>query len=83
MDTKSKLRNIIAEALNLTIKPEDIVGENLIEELGISSVDALEILIRLESEFEIMINDEDLSQELVSSLANLERYIDGKLKIAS
>jgi acyl carrier protein len=83
MEIAGKLREIIAEALNLKIKPDKIMGKNLIEELGISSVDALEILIRVESEFEILINDEDLSQELVTSLTNLERYINGQLELAS
>ncbi|EKE20577.1 MAG: MmcB [uncultured bacterium] len=74
-ETQIKIRNVIIKAKNLNLKPEEIKGENIIKELGISSVDALEILIGIENEFDITINDEDLSQELVASCDNLEQYI--------
>lgn len=78
----NRLRTVIARALGRNIDPSSIVGEHLIEELGITSVDALEILIHVENEFEIHIDDGDLSQALVSSLANLEAYIEPRLSQA-
>ena len=80
---QKRLREVIVKALNLDVDPADIKSENMIEELGISSVDALEILIWVENEFDIMIDDNDLSQELVSSLTNLEGYIRERISAAA
>lgn len=80
---QKRLREVIVKALNLDVDPADIKSENMIEELGISSVDALEILIWVENEFDIMIDDNDLSQELVSSLTNLEGYIRERVSAAA
>jgi len=78
----NRLRTTIADALNRGISPSDIVGVNMIEELGMTSVDALEVLIHVESEFNIMIDDSDLSQELVTSLDNLADYVNRKMVAA-
>ena len=78
-DIQTRLRTTIANALNRGISADAIVGVNMVEELGMTSIDALEVLIHVESEFNIMIDDSDLSQELVTSLDNLATYIDRKM----
>ncbi len=78
-DLDTRLRTIIASTLNRNIDPAKVTGNALIDDLGISSVDALEILIRVESEFGIMIEDGDLSQDLVNSFDALARYVRGKM----
>lgn len=70
-----RLRAVIVRALDLKIEPPALVGQDLITELGITSVDALEILIWVENEFGVHIDDNDLSRELVSSITRLEDYI--------
>jgi acyl carrier protein len=75
-----RLRKTIVKALQSNIPPEAIKGENMIEELNISSVDSLEILVWVENEFGIMIDDSDLSQELIMSLDNLKAYVVSKLE---
>lgn len=77
-DLDTRLRTIIASTLDRNIDPEKVTGNNLIDDLGISSVDALEVLIRIESAFGIMIADEDLSQDLVNSFDKLSAYVRGK-----
>lgn len=52
----------------------DISGEAL-SDLGINSIDALELLIELENEFDIEIPDEDLNADLFSSIDYLSNYI--------
>ena len=74
-----RLRTTIIKALQSNIPPEKIKGENMIEELSISSVDSLEILVWVENEFGIMIDDSDLSQDLIMSLERLKAYIKEKL----
>ena len=53
----------------------NIVGNDLIAELGINSVDALEIFVWVENTFDIQIDDEDLSAELLGSIDYLCDYI--------
>lgn len=49
--------------------------DDLLARYGFNSIDALEYLLALEEEFEIMFEDEDLSQEMVSSADRLADYI--------
>lgn len=53
----------------------DAGDDNLLRRYGLSSIDALEFLLAVEEEFEIAIDDEDLSEELVSSASRLTHYI--------
>jgi acyl carrier protein len=56
---KEKIKQIISETINTPI--EDIKDESkLIEDLGIDSVDFIEIIISCEEEFDILIPDEKL-----------------------
>jgi acyl carrier protein len=77
-DVRERLKETIAKALELKQPPETIKGDHLIEELGISSVDALEVLIWVENDFGVQIADEDLSQELVDSLDKLAAYVEAR-----
>ena len=70
-----KLKEIIIKTMELSVELEQIKGENLVEEIGFNSVDALEILVWVENEFDIMFPDEDLSSELLISLDNLADYV--------
>lgn len=70
-----ELKEIIIKTMELNVEPEDIKGENLIEEIGFNSVDALEILVWVENTFDMRFPDEDLSSELLSSLDNLADYV--------
>ncbi|XOV80934.1 MAG: acyl carrier protein [Aestuariibacter sp.] len=79
MEIEPKVKEVICSAINRDIDPNTIAGDNLINELGLSSVDSLEVLIRIEGEFNIQIDDADLSQELVSSLPKLCDYIKSKI----
>ena len=51
------------------------IKDGVFEELGLSSVEALEYLFLVENEFDIVINDEDLNANLVKSFDVLANYI--------
>lgn len=70
-----ELKGLLIESLELECAKEEIIGEDIINELGINSVDALEIFVRVENKFNIMIPDEDLNSELISSLDRFAKYI--------
>lgn len=75
-----ELKEMIIESLELSKAREEIDGSDLINELNINSVDALEILVRVENKYDIMIPDEDLSASLISSLEGFARYIIGRCR---
>lgn len=74
----------IKDVINVTIKNRvnvESIKENddLIEKIGLTSLEAVEILVRLESEFDIEIADEDLSANLVRTLSNIVTYFENKI----
>lgn len=78
---REQIKEIIVQCLSSQITKEDIVGNDLINELGINSVDALEIFVWIENTFEIQIDDEDLNSELIASLDNITEYVYRKKNI--
>jgi len=70
-EVKEKVENILKTHLDTEA---DIGGEPL-SDLGINSIDALELLIEIENEFDIEIPDEDLNADLFSSVEYLSNYI--------
>jgi acyl carrier protein len=74
-EIRDRLKAVIIKALRSDKKPADLEGTDLIEELHVSSIDMLEILINIEIAFQIRVADDDLKVELVSSLDRLEQYI--------
>lgn len=82
-DISRRLRNVIVGALHIEKRPDDLDGKDLITELGLTSIDALEILVSVEIEFGIEVADEDLNQALIASLERLEAYVSEKLPNAA
>jgi acyl carrier protein len=76
--TKARLRRIMVDALELDRDPETIPDANLVEELGLDSINTLEYLIWVESEFGIQIADEDLSVDLINDLNTLATYVEAR-----
>lgn len=73
---ENQLRDLMVRVWKLNMKPEEIPDrEGMLEKLGVNSIDVLELLIHIEKEFDIEINDDDLSAELVNSIGSLANYI--------
>ena len=75
-----ELKEILLDSLELTKAKEEIDGSDLMNELNINSIDALEILVRIENTYDIIIPDEDLSAKLFESLEGLANYVIGRCK---
>lgn len=80
-DIIKKTKEIIVDVMELEMSIAEVSGQDLINELGINSIDSVEILVTVESEFDIEISDEDLNSELIQSLDNLVNYIAERLQI--
>lgn len=74
-----RVKEIIIEVLELEMTVAELPDQDLIVFLGMNSVDALEILINVENEFDIEIDEENLNTQLIDSLSKLVDYIDGNL----
>ncbi len=73
-----ELKVKLISILNLTdVKPEDfeenaqLVGG----ELGIDSIDVLEMVVMVEKDYGITINNQEVGEKVFSTLANLAEYI--------
>jgi acyl carrier protein len=84
-DTKRRLRKVLVESLDLQRDPESIPETNLVTELGLDSINTIEFLVWVESEFAIEIADEDLSVDLIDDLNRLAEYVEerGQQAVAS
>lgn len=81
-EIKLSIKNIIIDCLNLSISQDQISGDDLINELGINSIDALEIFLNIENKFQFQIPDEDLNASLLGNVEDLSNYISKKMKEA-
>ncbi len=72
---KTTLRELFVDTLRLPMAPEEMAETDLIANLGIDSIGAMELLTRVENEFHILIDDADVSPTLVDSLDTLSDYI--------
>jgi len=70
--TLEKVKELLAE--HLDIDASEINGETSFEDLGIDSLDTVEIIMELEEEFGIEIK----SDEIVKTVNSLVEYIDSK-----
>jgi len=73
-----ELKVKLIEILNLAdVKPEDFDENSQLVggELGIDSIDVLEMVVMVEKDYGIIINNQEVGQKIFSSLASLAEYI--------
>lgn len=82
MKNIDKVKKILDEAVGSQLaKGLDEIGleENLFDN-GLDSIGFINIIIALESEYEIFIDQDDLDLETFSSIKSISDYIDGRLE---
>jgi acyl carrier protein len=80
---REKLKAELITQLNLEdLEPEDIETEAPLfgDGLGLDSIDALEIIVLLEKEYDIKIEDPREGKEIMVSVETLARFIESKNK---
>ncbi len=76
-DYLMKLKQVFEEIMDRKITDEMISdGEELITKLSIDSLMGLQIIIKIEQVFDIIIEDDDLAITLVNSSSQLLQYIE-------
>jgi acyl carrier protein len=80
MNIEYKIRDIVCQQLD--IEPEQVnMGDVFVEDLGVDSLSAMEIVLALEEEFEIDIPDGDADKLL--TLRDAVEYIAVKISESS
>jgi acyl carrier protein len=73
---KEKIRSILGEILIDVAVPTEINNTyNLIEDLGFTSLDMMQFILRLEDEFEIEIDIDTFDFSIFNSVARIESFI--------
>jgi acyl carrier protein len=73
-----ELKVKLIEILNLAdVKPEDFDENSQLVggELGIDSIDVLEMVVMVEKDYGIIINSQEVGQKIFSSLTSLAEFI--------
>ncbi|HEX6096155.1 MAG TPA: phosphopantetheine-binding protein [Thermoanaerobaculia bacterium] len=81
-DLRRKLKELLIERLKFEdMTPEDIPDDEPLFAggLGLDSIDALEIVVMLESEFGIKVKNETSARESFRSISTLADYVGGRL----
>jgi len=82
MDLKRKLKELLIERLKFEdMTPDDIGDDDPLFDggLGLDSIDALEIVVMLESEFAIKVKNESAARSHFRSIASLATFVEEKL----
>jgi len=77
MDYKTKIREIIADNLGIPVS-KVIDTASFIDDLGADSLDTVELVMRFEEEYQIMVSDEDA--EKMITVGDAIKYIGKILK---
>lgn len=74
--TFERIRQVFVD--NMGVSPEEVLESSSIDSLGGDSLDAIEILLSLEGEFDLMdIPDEDAIK--LTTVADIVKYVDEQL----
>lgn len=75
MSIKERVKKVIHESLGAIGTPDDIRSKHKIaEDLGADSLDQVELLIDIESEFDIVITDDEAEQ--VETVGDCVAYVE-------
>lgn len=70
----AKLNELVGEKTN----GQAVAPETNLADLGLDSLDRADIMMRIEDEFHITFNEDEMTE--ISTLADLEKSIEAKLK---
>lgn len=84
-EIRSRIKHLLVETLHLEgLVPSKIADDSPLfgGDLGLDSVDALELVVALEKEFGIVIQSHEVGKEAFASVSTLAAYINGRLAVA-
>ncbi|HEX3043685.1 MAG TPA: phosphopantetheine-binding protein [Bacillota bacterium] len=78
-DVEARVRKVFKEVLGNPVRLEELGSEQNLNDLGITSVNFIKIILVLEDEFNIQFEDEDLKFEELNTLQRVTAYVESKL----
>ncbi len=82
--TMARIRKVFVESLGLSVRPEDLRYEEMLEEAAaLDSIAVLEFLTAVEKEFGISIEPERLEFNFLRDLSALASYVEGRAQCAT
>lgn len=78
---KKKIQSIIFSFIDNSVEIEFNENLNLVRDLNFNSIRIIELVVKLENEFGIVIDDEDLLLEKLSPYRELENIVKSKINI--
>ena len=82
MDLKRKLKELLIERLKFEDMTPDEIGDDeplFAGGLGLDSIDALEIVVMLETEFGIKVKNESAARDYFKSISTLADFVEARL----
>lgn len=77
---QDKIKKMISDEVLVGVSVDDIGDDaSLISDLNLDSIQMLSLITGLESEFNIMLDEEDLDLENLSSVNKLAEFVNKKL----
>ena len=72
-----KIRRLVVGKFNLDIRPQEILAEQSLIELGVGvdSVSTLEFIMELEEEFGVSIDESEVSPAVLETVSSLSEFI--------
>ncbi len=82
-EIRKRIRKVLNNKINSNLKPEMLKDDTPLLELGIGadSIATLELIVALESEFNISINEDDVSPGLIETIDSIADYIIMRLEV--
>ncbi|SDD08703.1 acyl carrier protein [Streptomyces prasinopilosus] len=78
--TEARVRGVLAEVLAGKVLPEQItVDADMVQELGLDSLQAIQFLLRVEDEFDVELDYETLSLDHLRSVRYFTAEVLGRL----
>jgi len=77
-DIADQLREVVLNVLQLDLPQDAITLETNLHELGLESMNVVELLTDMEARFDLTIDVEDLSATLFSRFGNLVEFVQRK-----
>jgi acyl carrier protein len=73
------IRNILGQLNILAANHDNINDNDDLFQLGLNSINIIEMIVKIEEAFDIEFSDEDLSLEGLQTIKKLENYVKNKI----
>ncbi len=75
-----RVKELIVRQLRLKIRPSDIKEDAMLfgGDMGLDSIDALELVVGIEKEFGVRIADQDVGEKVLRSVSAISRFLSEK-----